>query len=185
MKIKFVKANRALNVSTSAMFLALGVLFPLLFHAVRLGSPVFAHAPARFARRHDMRTFERTDRGFFGALYFKPCQRHAARLPHGGGNGFRACRIRICCGSAHVRLFGKPKQNPQKSEYRAVAACRHDSGTLRIRSGHVDSDRNSRAAYTFAVFIGAVLLDSWAGCAYCELLAVPAVMYVLKSAHIL
>ena len=29
MKIKFVKANRALNVSTSAMFLALGVLFPL------------------------------------------------------------------------------------------------------------------------------------------------------------
>ena len=28
MKIKFVKANRALNVSTSAMFLALGVLFP-------------------------------------------------------------------------------------------------------------------------------------------------------------
>ena len=38
MKIKFVKANRALNVSTSAMFLALGVLFPLLFHAVGLGS---------------------------------------------------------------------------------------------------------------------------------------------------
>ena len=38
--------------------------------------------------------------------------------------------------------------------------------------------------YTFAVFIGAVLLDSWPGWLL-QLLAVPAVMYVLKSAHIL
>ena len=45
-------------------------------------------------------------------------------------------------------------------------------------------DVYKRQPYNFAVFIGAVLLDSWRGWLL-QVLAVPAVMYVLKSAHIL
>lgn len=83
-----------------------------------------------------------------------------------------------------MRLFGKPKQNPQNlnivlSLLVAMIAGRCVYGAVMWILTAIQG-----GPYTFAVFIGAVLLDSWPGWLL-QLLAVPAVMYVLKSAHIL
>ena len=166
MKIKFVKANRALNVSTSAMFLALGVLFPLLFHAVGLGSQFSPmHLPVLLAGMI-CGPLSGLIVGFLAPFISSLVSGMPPVFPMAVAMAFELAVYGFVAGLL-MCVFSESRNK----------TCVYGAVMWILTAIQGDP-------YTFAVFIGAVLLDSWPGWLL-QLLAVPAVMYVLKSAHIL
>lgn len=184
MKIKFVKANRALNVSTSAMFLALGVLFSLLFHAVGLGSQFSPmHLPVLLAGMI-CGPLSGLIVGFLAPFISSLVSGMPPVFPMAVAMAFELAVYGFVAGLL-MCVFSESRNKTLKnlnivlSLLVAMIAGRCVYGAVMWILTAIQG-----GAYTFAVFIGAVLLDSWPGWLL-QLLAVPAVMYVLKSAHIL
>lgn len=184
MKIRFVKANKALNVSTSAMFLALGILFPLLFHAVNLGSQFSPmHLPALLAGMI-CGPLSGLAVGFLTPLLSSLISGMPPIFPMAIAMAFELAVYGFVSG-LFMSIFSVAESKTVKnlsivlSLVIAMLAGRCVYGLVMWILTAIQG-----GAYTFAVFIGAVLLDSWPGWIL-QLLAVPAIMYVLKSAHIL
>lgn len=143
MKIRFVKANKALNVSTGAMFLALGILFPLLFHAVNLGSQFSPmHLPVLLAGMI-CGPLSGLVVGFLTPLLSSLISGMPPIFPMAVAMAFELAVYGFVSGLFMSIFFGGEKQNRQKSRHRAFFGHRNACRALHIRSGHVDSDRDS------------------------------------------
>lgn len=144
MKIKFVKANRALNVSTSAMFLALGVLFPLLFHAVGLGSQFSPmHLPVLLAGMI-CGPLSGLIVGFLAPFISSLVSGMPPVFPMAVAMAFELAVYGFVAGLL-MCVFSESRNKTLKNLNIVLSLLvAMIAGALRIRSGHVDSDRNSR-----------------------------------------
>ena len=140
MKIKFVKANRALNVSTSAMFLALGVLFPLLFHAVGLGSQFSPmHLPVLLAGMI-CGPLSGLIVGFLAPFISSLVSGMPPVFPMAVAMAFELAVYGFVAGLL-MCVFSESRNKTLKNLNIVLSLL---VAMMRIRSGHVDSDRNSR-----------------------------------------
>ena len=166
------------------MFLALGVLFPLLFHAVGLGSQFSPmHLPVLLAGMI-CGPLSGLIVGFLAPFISSLVSGMPPVFPMAVAMAFELAVYGFVAGLL-MCVFSESRNKTLKnlnivlSLLVAMIAGRCVYGAVMWILTAIQG-----GAYTFAVFIGAVLLDSWPGWLL-QLLAVPAVMYVLKSAHIL
>ena len=166
------------------MFLALGVLFPLLFHAVGLGSQFSPmHLPVLLAGMI-CGPLSGLIVGFLAPFISSLVSGMPPVFPMAVAMAFELAVYGFVAGLL-MCVFSESRNKTLKnlnivlSLLVAMIAGRCVYGAVMWILTAIQG-----GPYTFAVFIGAVLLDSWPGWLL-QLLAVPAVMYVLKSAHIL
>lgn len=184
MKLNLFKANKALNISTSAMFLALGILFPLLFHAMGLGSQFSPmHLPILLAGMI-CGAMSGLAVGLLTPFLSSLISSMPPIFPMAVAMAFELAVYGFVSG-LFMSIFSGVKNKVIKNLgiflalVIAMIAGRCVFGIVMWILTAIQG-----GTYTFAIFIGSVLLNSWPGCIL-QLIAVPAIMYVLKSARIL